>query len=94
MSNTVISLFSGAGGCSLGFEQSGYKILFATDFDKAASDTYSANFKGTHFIKEDINHLDFSSVLSACGISPGELDILIGGPPLPGILHSRIKILG
>ncbi len=91
MSNTVISLFSGAGGCSLGFEQSGYKILFATDFDKAASDTYSANFKGTHFIKEDINHLDFSSVLSACGISPGELDILIGGPPCQGFSTAGLR---
>jgi len=91
MSNSVISLFCGAGGCSLGFEQSGYKILFATDFDKAASETYSANFKGTHLKKDDINNLDFSTVLSSCGISPGELDILIGGPPCQGFSTAGLR---
>lgn len=91
MSNTVISLFSGAGGCSLGFEQAGYKILFATDFDNAASETYLANFKGTHLIKEDINNLSFSSLLSTCGISPGEIDILIGGPPCQGFSTAGLR---
>ena len=30
---TAISLFAGAGGCSLGFGQAGYVALFATDLD-------------------------------------------------------------
>jgi len=31
----AISLFAGAGGCSLGFKQAGCDIVFATDFDKS-----------------------------------------------------------
>jgi DNA (cytosine-5)-methyltransferase 1 len=91
MSNTVLSLFCGAGGCSLGFEQAGYKVLFATDFDKAASETYTANFKRTRFIKDDINNLNFSSILSACKVSPGEIDILIGGPPCQGFSTAGLR---
>jgi len=36
----VISLFSGAGGLDLGFIQSGFKIIFANDFDKDSCETY------------------------------------------------------
>ncbi len=84
MINTVISLFCGAGGCSLGFKQAGYEILFATDVDKVAGETYLANFSDTRFLREDINNLDFRSILSMCKIAPGQLDILVGGPPCQG----------
>ncbi len=91
MSNTVISLFSGAGGCSLGFEQAGYKILFASDIDKSASKTYSENFKETIFEKEDINNIDFQLLLKNLGIAQGELDILIGGPPCQGFSTAGLR---
>ena len=91
MKNTAINLFCGAGGCSLGFEQSGYQVLLATDIDRAAGQTYLANFKGTQFLKEDINNLDFSSMLSMCEIAPGELDILLGGPPCQGFSSAGLR---
>lgn len=91
MNNTVMSLFCGAGGCSLGFEQAGYDVLFASDFDKAAGETYSENFKEIRFVREDINKLDFSSILSKCEIGPGELDILIGGPPCQGFSTAGLR---
>ena len=47
MGHTALSLFCGAGGCSLGFQRAGYEILFASDIDKAAIDTYKANFPAT-----------------------------------------------
>ena len=32
----VIDLFSGVGGLSLGFEQNGFKVLFANEIDEKA----------------------------------------------------------
>ena len=84
MSNTVFSLFSGAGGCSLGFKQAGYSVLYASDIDKAAGKSYSVNFPETQFELADISKLDFISLLSKTRIKEGELDILIGGPPCQG----------
>ena len=84
MKHTAISLFCGAGGCSLGFKQAGYSILYANDKDKAAVDTYKKNFPEAICSSEDIDDLDFESVLSKIGLQSGELDILIGGPPCQG----------
>lgn len=44
---TAISLFAGAGGCSLGFGQGGYDVRFATDLDADAVESYRRNFHGT-----------------------------------------------
>ncbi len=84
MKPTAISLFCGAGGCSLGFEQAGYLILYATDKDSAAVETYKKNFPTTNCSQEDINNLNFSDILKNLGLKKGELDILIGGPPCQG----------
>lgn len=80
----AISLFAGAGGCSFGFKQVGYDIIYATDFDKAAIETYKRNFPETKAECKDINDIDFSNLLTDFNINPGEIDILIGGPPCQG----------
>lgn len=81
---TAISLFAGAGGCSLGFQRAGYSVLFATDKDADAVSTYAVNFPSTPVKRDDIREVDLTSVLHRIGIAPGELDILIGGPPCQG----------
>lgn len=81
---TAISLFCGAGGCSLGFEQANYKILMATDFDKAAIETYKLNFPETDTLLEDINNINFVDILNKYNMNAGDLDFLIGGPPCQG----------
>lgn len=81
---TAISLFCGAGGCSLGFKQAGYEILYANDKDSAAIETYKRNFPQALCDNEDINNLNFNKILKDIQIKPGELDILIGGPPCQG----------
>ncbi|WP_165726288.1 DNA cytosine methyltransferase [Pseudoalteromonas sp. SA25] len=84
MKPTAISLFCGAGGCSLGFKQAGYSILFANDKDAAAAETYRNNFPETTCSEQDIDTLDFKKLLPSLGLKQGELDILIGGPPCQG----------
>lgn len=80
----AISLFAGAGGCSLGFKQAGFEIIYATDFDKAAIETYKKNFPETIAECKDINNIDFSTLLTDLKLEQGEIDILIGGPPCQG----------
>jgi DNA (cytosine-5)-methyltransferase 1 len=91
MRHTAISLFCGAGGCSLGFQRAGCEILFASDIDKAAIDSYKANFPATSCIQSDIRKIDFSQVLLNLGLLVGELDILIGGPPCQGFSTAGLR---
>jgi DNA (cytosine-5)-methyltransferase 1 len=84
MKPTAISLFCGAGGCSLGFKQAGYAILYANDKDVAAVETYRKNFPEALCNQEDIDKLNFYEIMDNVGLQPGELDILIGGPPCQG----------
>ena len=80
----AISLFCGAGGCSLGFKRAGYDIIYASDIDKKAISTYEANFCGAFVEQSDINEIDFTRLLERLQIDSGDLDILIGGPPCQG----------
>ena len=50
----VGGLFSGVGGIELGFEQAGYEISWANEFDKNACITYRTNFPNHLLIEQDI----------------------------------------
>lgn len=80
----AVALFAGAGGLSLGFKMAGFDVVVATDFDKAVEITYSYNNLNTKFIRADIRKLHAEDLLSPAGIKPGEIDIVIGGPPCQG----------
>ena len=88
---TAISLFAGAGGCSLGFRQAGYNILFATDINQDAVKTYQHNFTGTPCEAADIRELNAETILKKTGLQSGELDVLLGGPPCQGFSSAGIK---
>lgn len=68
----VVSFFSGIGGLDKGFEDAGYSVIWANDFDKYAVETYKANYKNT-IILGDINEIPLSEIPDA--------EILIGGFP-------------
>ncbi len=88
---TAISLFAGAGGCSLGFGQAGYDVRFAADIDLDAAESYRRNFPGTTFEAADIRQLTAETVLQRIGLKPGELDMLLGGPPCQGFSSAGMK---
>ncbi|MXZ11312.1 MAG: DNA cytosine methyltransferase [Gemmatimonadetes bacterium] len=59
----AISLFAGAGGCSLGFKRAGYNILYAIDINENAVGTYRHNFPDTQCEMADIMSYDFEKLL-------------------------------
>lgn len=79
-SPSVISLFSGAGGLDYGFHAAGYRTALATDFEPDACETLRHNGFG-QVICGDIHGISSEALLEASGLVPGEVDVLIGGPP-------------
>lgn len=78
---TVISTFAGGGGSSTGYRLAGGDILLINEFVEAAIETYSANFKDTKVLVDDIKKYSSQDFLDMAGIKKGELDILDGSPP-------------
>ena len=69
----VCSLFSGIGGIDLGFQQAGFDIVWANEFDKDAATTYRHNFGGEHLVEKDIRKVDTSEIPN--------FDVLVAGFP-------------
>lgn len=68
----VVSLFSGIGGLDKGFEDTGFEVIWANDFDKYAVQTYSANFDN-EIVYGDINEISLDDI--------PDCEVIIGGFP-------------
>ena len=75
---TVIDLFAGAGGMSLGFKQAGFRGIFAVEREKDFAETYSANF-GKH-----VDSRPIEEVVNDKKVQKLRADVVIGGPPCQG----------
>ena len=74
---TLVSLFSGAGGSSLGLSSAGYREVLAAEWDAAACQVFRANFAGVPLHEGDVAALDAGEL----GLPLGELDLLDSSPP-------------
>lgn len=72
---TVVSLFSGAGGLDLGFENAGFKTIWANDFDADACETHRS-WSNAEVVCGDIKQLDLASIPQS--------DVILGGFPCQG----------
>lgn len=61
---TLNDFFCGCGGLGLGFQNAGFKIVGAWDFDKFAVETYRANV-GDHVVQADIQQMKIEDVPKA-----------------------------
>ena len=77
----VISLFSGAGGLDIGFDQAGFRTAVMVEFDSACCKTLRKNLPNVPVLEGDINQIETSTILSAAGLKPLEPALVIGGPP-------------
>ena len=81
---TVISLFAGCGGSSLGYSMAGFRELLAVEWDNNAVETFKLNFPNVPVYHGDIHDCSVDWILETTGLKPGELDILDGSPPCQG----------
>jgi DNA (cytosine-5)-methyltransferase 1 len=72
---TAISLYAGAGGLDLGFQNAGFEITWAVETDPNAVKTYRRNV-GNHIVQGSLPETGPPEGLTA--------DLVIGGPPCQG----------
>lgn len=83
---TVIDLFSGCGGMSLGLEKAGYNIVYANDINADALKTYKHNFPHVFVEQGDITKINPRDV--AKKIKRNHVDVIVAGAPCQGFSTS------
>jgi DNA (cytosine-5)-methyltransferase 1 len=85
---TAVSLFTGAMGLDLGLEScNAFRLLASVEKEEAFRRTIEINrdagrtSSAEMLVYGDINDLDPWQLLDDIGLAPGELDVLVGGPP-------------
>lgn len=89
-SPTVIDLFCGCGGFSLGFERAGFRVVAALDSDPHAIHTYKRNrpeMAEQAIIQGDLTQLSPESLADRIGVK--HVDVILGGPPCQGFSSVR-----
>ena len=85
---TAVSLFSGAMGLDIGLEKTDrFEIVACVELERSFCDTIRANQDAGRLSKKlkifqgDITDFEPAEILKACDLRPGDVDVLIGGPP-------------
>ena len=81
----VVDLFAGAGGLSLGFQQTQkYEIMVAFENNPNMQDTYRRNHPGVD-VRGDVCAADYGAIQEQYG----PIDVVIGGPPCQGFSNAN-----
>lgn len=100
---TLIDLFAGCGGLSLGLEQSGFTPVYVNEIDKSAMDTYLSNRKELPLLhKENFHSFDILNAVKKKNLEKlkadfknfaniKEIDLIVGGPPCQGYSAMGIR---
>jgi DNA (cytosine-5)-methyltransferase 1 len=78
---TVVDLFSGAGGLSIGLKAAGLEPIFGVELDRDSAETYRASSK--HDVM-NVDVLDFLENVRSKKITLPKIYLLAGGPPCQG----------
>lgn len=78
--HTVVDLFCGCGGGSMGFHAAGFRTVGAVEIDEDAAAAFTLNI-GVAPIVKDVRDVDGADILTAAGLKRGEPTLLFGCPP-------------
>lgn len=79
---TIVDLFCGCGGFSLGAELAGFRSVVAIDVDATLQSAYRRNFPTTRAVEASVSEIEASDWKQIIGRS--RPDGVIGGPPCQG----------
>lgn len=82
---TIVDIFSGAGGMSVGARMSGFAPALAVELDKYAAATYARNHPDTTVLQQDIKTVNPLKYVT------GPVFMLFGGPPCQGFSKANTK---
>lgn len=88
---SVLDLFCGCGGLSLGFEDAGYNIILGIDNWSDALKTFSFNHQASKTLCQDLSQIDIKEFIRLKGIK--DIDVIIGGPPCQGFSIAGKRVL-
>lgn len=88
---TIVDLFCGVGGLSLGFQQEGFELLFANDIDPDAAKTFKYNHPGVKFYEGDIKNLNSKKIKQF--LEGRTVNVLVGGVPCQSFSMKGKRIL-
>jgi len=86
----LLSLFCGAGGLDLGFENQGFNVGLAFDIRDFSVNSYNQNRESSHGYVYDINELTLDKLDELYGSEFSPIG-LIGGPPCQGFSLSNVN---
>jgi DNA (cytosine-5)-methyltransferase 1 len=90
---TAISLFSGAGGDTIGLERAGFKVIAFNEYNKAAIETHKRNFPNSILLSDPTNGTsDITKVPdSVFAEYAGKVNIVFAGFPCQGFSRAGKK---
>lgn len=88
-----IDLFSGVGGLSLGFEQAGFDVVAAVEYDSIHAAAHAYNFPRCATLARSVVGLSGEEIRRAAGIGKRPVEVVFGGAPCQGFSLIGQRIL-
>jgi len=81
---SIIDLYCGVGGFSLGAARAGFKVIGAIDNDPIMIETHKKNFPATNHLQLDLSSVSGKELLKQLGLEGSSVIGVVGGPPCQG----------
>jgi len=88
-----VDLFAGAGGLSLGFEQAGFDVAAAVEYDPIHCSIHEFNFPNCAVICRSVADIDGAYIRCHSRIGESEVDVVFGGAPCQGFSMIGKRVL-